>query len=173
MSIAFNNGETPCKDWLAAYSMRLSILYGVAVFISLLNAVLRVLLRLMSAKEAAHTRTDQLSSASTKMWVVQFFNSALILLLINGKQEGIFSVPNNSPILAGKYSDFTAEWYGAVGATIALTCFFNTVMPWTNMMFYLMAGVKRHMDRNYTFDLRKTKKVLQQEYEQLYLGSVF
>ena len=47
----------------------------------MLNAILRLLLGAMSHFEAEHTETERLKSAVNKMWVVQYINIAVILLL--------------------------------------------------------------------------------------------
>lgn len=87
MSITFKEGETPCKQWFYNYFIGMAIIYAVAGFISMLNAIMRYVIREMSQFEAHHTITARLSSAVTKMWVVQFVNSALVLLIINARYD--------------------------------------------------------------------------------------
>jgi len=70
--------------------MTVGIIYGVSAFISGLNAVLRMVLREFSRVESFHTITERLASATTKMWVVQFINTALVLFLINWNYQGLF-----------------------------------------------------------------------------------
>jgi len=70
------------------------------------------------------------------MWTVQFVSTALILLLINANYSNVMTLPEGTPILAGEYQDFSSEWYGVVGATIVLSCFFNAVMPLMNFLYW-------------------------------------
>lgn len=88
----------------------------------------------MSKYERAHTITEQLASSSSKMWIVQFVNTGIVLLLINAKIDS-WKVPKGLPILNGSFDDFTAEWYSSVGTTIAFSLFFGAIMPFTNLMF--------------------------------------
>ena len=50
-----------------------------------LNFILRFTLRSSTKYEGHHTATGQLNSAFSKMWVVQFVNTAVILLMINNR----------------------------------------------------------------------------------------
>ena len=72
-----------------------------------------------------------------------FVNTALILLLINLKLDDnsrlreVFEIPSQSPVLQGEFTDFRPEWYGIVGTAIALSCFTNAVMPFSNFLFWI------------------------------------
>ena len=72
-----------------------------------------------------------------------FVNTALILLLINLKLDDnsrlreVFEIPSQSPVLQGEFADFRPEWYGIVGTAIALSCFTNAVMPFSNFLFWI------------------------------------
>jgi len=79
------------------------------------------LINLASEFEGHHTVTEKLASTTTKMWVVHYISTAIILMLINFNLTDVVTMPVNFPILTGKYKDFTAEWYSNVGATICLT----------------------------------------------------
>ena len=81
----FDGGEKPCVDWLASYSITNAILIGLSLSISILNAVLRVCLRELSQLEGKHSETDRLASATTKMWLVQFVNVGILILLLNSR----------------------------------------------------------------------------------------
>ena len=113
------------------------------------------------------------------MWIVMFVNTALILLLINFRLDDnsrlreIFEVPSQSPVLQGEFADFRPEWYGIVGTAIALSCFTNAVMPFSNFLFWIQKGCSRCMDRGCSCDMRRTSKLIQKEYEDLYMGAIF
>ena len=104
------------------------------------------------------------------MWSVQFISTALLLLIINARTKEtskIFHDENQKgiQILNGRFDDFHAEWYGTVGASIALTCYLNTIVPWANFAFFLAKGLKRCIDRKCTWDMKKTRKIIQEDYE--------
>ena len=61
------------------------------------------------------------------MFVLQFLNSGVIILLINFKFDEVSDSP--IPILKGDYKKFSSDWYRFVGSTISVTVFFMTLMP--------------------------------------------
>jgi hypothetical protein len=102
VTIQFSDGSSPCKSWLADYTLTFTIVYGLALFISALNSILREALYYLSYFERPHTQTEQLEAASSKMWTVMFFNSGLVVLLINANYLRV-PLPANSPVLRGPY----------------------------------------------------------------------
>jgi hypothetical protein len=147
----------------------LSIIYGLAIFISLLNKILTTVLYSLASVERPHTLTQQLEGATSKSWIVMFVNSGLVLLLINANYVRV-PLPSNSPILRGPYRDFSTEWYGPVGATIVITAIINAILPIANISDILLSCCTRCCDRGCSCDSKKTKKNMQGQYEQVYLG---
>jgi hypothetical protein len=62
------------------------------------------------------------------MFLVQFINTGVVILLVNARISEV-SLPETFPVFAGRYSDFTVDWYKNVGATISLTMFINIFTP--------------------------------------------
>ena len=61
-----------------------------------------------------------------KVFVVEFINTAIIIFLVNF-HLGVKLF--NIPLIDGKYSEFSMEWYRVVGSTIVLTMIIRTVSP--------------------------------------------
>ncbi|CDW91797.1 UNKNOWN [Stylonychia lemnae] len=81
---------------------------------------------------------------------------------------------NNFPIFAGEYDEFTVEWYRVIGATISFTLLINIFTPhMANGMFQVIGMIKRCRDRGCTCDRRKTKQLLQSDYEDMNTGTMF
>ena len=55
---------------------------------------------------------------------------------------------------------------------MCLTVFINAVMPWTIFVSWVKALLVRCKDRGCTMNARKTKTLLQQDYEAKYTGPV-
>ena len=106
------------------------------------------------------------------MWTVQFFNMAILLLVVNYKYNKI-DLGEKSPILKGKYKDFTGGWYGDVGSAIVITVFLTSLSPIMNMVFWGFTFCLRCCDRKCTMDPRRTRKLLQLDYEKRYIGPRF
>jgi hypothetical protein len=106
------------------------------------------------------------------MWIVQFFNTAILLLMVNYKYNKI-DLGEASPILKGKYKDFTGGWYGNVGTAIVYTTFITSLLPLANFLFLVKTFCQRCCDRKCTMNSRRTRKLLQNDYEKGYIGPKF
>lgn len=80
-------------------------------------------------------------------------------------------------ILNGSYDNFTQEWYKKVGVQYALAMFISIFTPFSEIATALTAFVKRYFDRSRqpSYKLEgsdgiQTKRVLQEDVEQLYTG---
>lgn len=169
-----------CQDWTDAYFFFNAIVYSISFVIAGLNGCMRYSIREMSRLEGCHTETNRLAAATQKMWIVQFFNTAIVLLAINN-QIGEDSIIRRllvrtgleSFLFNGEYDDINSNWYGQVGVSVAITCFLNAVIPVSNFIFYVQKLCYRQCDRGCSCSSKNTKKFVQFEYEQLYTGAVF
>ena len=139
----------------------------VSLSISFINAVLRKALQLMTNLEGHHTVSEQLESAFSKMWILQYINTAVILLIINNRlaEDGIIgglltTAGLNGVLFDGNYGDFTTAWYDAVGVTIFTTAFINGITPITNISAIVISWLKRCCDRGCSSDNKKTRKTI-------------
>ena len=80
--------------------------------------------------------TKQVAGAFSKMWILQYFNTAILLILINNNlsDSGLImtflnTLGLNGIFFNGDYGDFTTEWYSVVGITIFTTAFINGLTP--------------------------------------------
>ena len=87
----------------------------------------------------------------------EFINTVLLLLLVNAKIPEM-NLPDNFPILTGRFMDFNVPWYKNVGSTIMLTMMINIIMPHiAEHIFYLKTLFNRWRDRGYTRNGKITK----------------
>lgn len=87
---------------------------------------------------------------------------------------GIGKFESPSYFLQGDYDDFSAGWYMNVGTKIIMTMIIELPIPhfWPmTMLTYFKCA--RAWDRSCTKDRRKSKKILQEDYEDLYIGPEF
>ena len=84
--LTFDGGKTyPCRDWIRTNTIGKLLSYGVPLFISVLSWVMKRIISWLSEKEGAHSVTDQLASSTTKQWIIEFINTALVLTVINSR----------------------------------------------------------------------------------------
>jgi hypothetical protein len=104
------------------------------------------------------------------MFLIQFINTGVIILLVNAQVSEV-KLPDFFPIFAGAFPEFNVQWYAVVGYTISFTMILNIFTPHIGLLMKGFLGCfRRCCDRSCSFNKRKTKKVLQQDYEDLYTG---
>ena len=105
--------------------------------------------------EKKHTKTAQSSSATTKMWLVEFIAQAILIWLLNTKgwlPHWLIINPDSG------FSDFDANWYYFIGSTIVYSTFFMALEPFTrDFSSYFEKAYYRARDRNWTQDMTITK----------------
>jgi hypothetical protein len=121
----------------------------------MINTILKFILRKISVFEKRRNLTSELVSSTTKMFLAQFLNTAVILLVING---GISWITYSKIEV---YEDFSVEWYRDVGATLIMTMILNVFTPHiSNAMWQALYGSKRCCDRSCSCDKSRTKQLL-------------
>jgi len=94
--------------------------------IVIINSAVPIIFDLLTGLEGHKTKTVETMRTFEKVTLMQYFNIAIVLLLVNmnlGINVGGF------PILAGEYSEFTVDWYKNIGAALCFTLLVNTASP--------------------------------------------
>ena len=77
-------------------------------------------------------------------------------------------------ILLAEYAEFSQSWYRAIGATVCITLILLVLTtPASNLGFQCMYACKKCCDRGCTCDRRKTKQLVQEDYENINTGNEF
>lgn len=135
----------PCERWLKDYNLAGTMGIVISISITVINTILRESLRSSAKFEGHYTVSEKLSSAFSKMWVLQFLNTAIILLIINNRlsDNGLITkltkTTGTSGILFnGDYSDFSTDWYAVVGITIFTNSFIGGLTPVAGLSAYFV-----------------------------------
>jgi len=102
------------------------------------------------------TETKRLSNTTTITFIVQFFNTAFLLLLVNAN---LSEQPFNFFLDSGNLTDFNSIWFRSIGNIIVGTMWFNAWYPIIEAFLYL--GIRifyRILDGGCNRDKYKTKK---------------
>jgi hypothetical protein len=171
--IEFPNGKKLCLHWFEGYSMSTAMSLLTALVVEIVNEILIVTVSWTSGFLKFLNKSEQLSSCISKMFIFEFINTALVIILVNA-QCPFWNMPDGFPLLAGKYSDFTVQWYRNVGVTLHFTMFIYIFSsPFIGYMLMIPGALRRWYDRGFQKDPRKTRQVLQEDYEELYQGIEF
>jgi len=116
-----------------------------------INYVLRVIIIKLIIGIGNDTLSEQTRLITNGVFVVQFFNTALLLLMVNANlQEQGF--PLSMMSAERGLSDFNSRWFSDIGVTLTGAMLFNVY--WPIVEFFVWAFVrqaKRFLDRGFSF----------------------
>ena len=117
------------------------------------------------------TETMRLSYTTTVTFVVQFFNTAFLLLLVGANMS---EQPFGFGLNGGSFTDFNSAWFRTLGNTLAGTMWFNAFFPVIEALGYFGLRIFfRLLDKGCSCDKYKTKKTSIQAYLNVYTGPVY
>lgn len=137
------------------------------------NYFLRVLIIYLIVYIGKDTKSDETRLIVYGVFVVQFFNTALLLLLVNANLAEQFTFLGK--IFEGKLADFDSYWFGDLGKNLVMAMAYNTVFPMIEAGgFWGMRFGFRLLDRRFkTCNDNYTNKTTISQYVDLYSGPVF
>ena len=146
----------------------------VTIAIVAINFILRLFIIKLIIYIGKDTETEQTRLITNGVFIVQFFNTALLLLMVNANlSEGEPGFLNLFSRQRGM-TDFNSQWFNDIGTTLVGAMMFNVYWPVVEFfVFFGMRSTFRFMDRGFSFDKTKTKKTTLQQYIELYSGPVF
>ena len=104
------------------------------------------------------TVSEQLASITNGVFYAQFFNTGILLLIVNA------NMTEHAPLfltkyIAGRYHDYMPDWYADVGAKIVQTMLINSILPYVGLVTgFLIPWVKKGLDNKFSGNPYKTKK---------------
>ena len=115
--------------WGLATSSALMVVGSSAVLF--INSALAWSINKLTRFEHHHSMSAERSSATSKIFLAQIFNLAIIIILVNAKLPGIFqnALFQSFGLFTGQYDDVDSSWYSVVGASICFTMLLNVFQP--------------------------------------------
>ncbi|KAA0162101.1 hypothetical protein FNF28_04847 [Cafeteria roenbergensis] len=121
-----------CLDLLTTYATAQSLIVGAALLVVVVNMLLTTVLTVITRFERHKNLSDASAALTTKIFVSQFVNTSLIVLLVNAQFQFVQDIGLKGGFLglfAGSYASFEPKWYSAVGVGICITMLTNVVVP--------------------------------------------
>ncbi len=137
-----------------------------------INYVLRTVCIMLVDWIGFSTETVRLSKTTTITWVVQWFNSAFLLLMVNAN---LSEQPITFWLTSGAIPDFNSAWFRSVGDIIVAAMIFNVYYPLLEfVMFWGLRFLFRCLDRGCKIrNDGTTKSTSIQGYINLYQGPLY
>ena len=149
-------GEQICDSYYTQVTWNLLLVNGLSYVLTGINFILRTVCIMLIDWVGFATETERLSKTTTVTFLVQFFNTAFLLLLVGANMS---EQPITFWLDGGQFSDFDQMWFRSIGNTIIGTMYFNAFFPVLESLGYLgLRLLFRIMDRGCSCDKYKTKK---------------
>ena len=163
-------GEKICDFYKGQVFWNFLLVNGLSYVLTGINFVLRTICIMLIDWIGFATETERLSKTTTVTFLVQFFNTAFLLLFVGANLQ-------EQPItfwMSGQFSDFNSMWFRSIGNTLISTMLINAFFPLIESLGYF--GLRlffRCLDRGCSCDRYLTKKTSIQGYLDCYTGPVY
>ena len=157
----------------AYYSDAMSVYFWTTALSYLLigiNYILRTVCIMLVDWIGYATETERLSKTTTITFIVQYFNSAYLLLMVNANMS---EQPITFGLTTGAMPDFNSAWFRSVGDIIVAAMVFNVYYPAIEAIgYWALRWLYRCLDRGCKCK-GDTKSTSIQGYISLYQGPIY
>ncbi|CAD8074203.1 unnamed protein product [Paramecium primaurelia] len=167
-----------CQDWVTQYTFQQSLPWIIVGGLIGVNVIIQYIFIFLSQWEKHLMISQEYSSRILKIFLGQFLNTGLILLITNIDFGN--SARNDAPetirfLFGGKYADIDSKWCQNIGIVLLLTLLINIL---TQPVMLLVEIIIRYIRQAYDqssccLNQKKTKKKNYQEFKDLYKGEQF
>ena len=158
-----------CDAFLQSPGLFETVLVGVAaVAVTIVNSMLKMIIKAISSFERPASFIELQKKVAEKVFVAQFFNTAVSSLVINAAlPELVAGIPIlSSTVFNGTHRDFDQSWYQQIGGPLMITMLINTVGPIGGNLAAELAGAASRVVAKYT-------AWTQRELDEAYTGPEF
>lgn len=122
-----------CIDFIQSRAITITLTIAASFVILGINSFLGIVMRLLTTLEAHKSFDDLNASLTLRLFFAQFFNTALLMILVNVAWPGTAEIPEQ--FKTGKWPDLTVGWYTTVGVQILVTMIINCFTPHIYVIF--------------------------------------
>eukprot|EP01138_Halocafeteria_seosinensis_P011584 gb/GECG01011833.1/.p1 GENE.gb/GECG01011833.1/~~gb/GECG01011833.1/.p1 ORF type:complete len:1174 (+),score=115.66 gb/GECG01011833.1/:1-3522(+) len=158
--------EELCQTFVRKFALARSMTVIAAAAVVLLNVLLKDVLRRVTKLERFDSSSQEKTAAAAKIFLAQFFNTGLAILLTNLNFPFEEVKLGSVRLLSGEFRTLNSEWHGSVGASITVTMLLNIFGPHLATVF--RALIWRCLRRCGT-----RQAVIQEEMDELYSAESF
>lgn len=172
-SIAGRTDIVPCKDFASIYNGYYVLSIFLPIVIALINVVVNIVIKCLNNFERNKSLSKDTTGNLCKIFLLQFINGGLFILLANIKLDAVIKAMKSFPLFTGIYDDMTPSWFKKVGSMMILVMTLNIFTPHLETYIkYITNRFLRCCDSGCS-NGQKTKKTKKKDYYKLYLGPVF
>lgn len=111
------------------------------------------------------------------VFLMSFINTAILIIVAQNcfvASQERYEANNKRDIFIGMFVEFDVQWYLSLGPVVIFAQACMLVFPHLFIVFESMyAGLLRCYDRKGSFNTKKTRCIIQDDYEKIYTGPEF
>ena len=120
-------GVKVCQAYIESLFPTLIFTNGIMVLIIGINIILRTITVKLITWISYDTYSEQMTRIINGVFIVLFFNTGILLLLVNANLNDVSSLLGN--LFDGRFYDYSPQWYVTVGDKLVQTMLLNAFMP--------------------------------------------
>ena len=114
-----------CQPYIFGYTMQVVAQSVASAIVVVLNLLLKPLLIFLVRFEKHHSASGEQMSVMLKLFMAQFFNTAILLVVLNGSFPWLRAQLEGTPVegllFQGEMEDFVPAWYNEVGYALVIS----------------------------------------------------
>lgn len=119
-----------CRQWFEDDLLFKGLLAAGAIIVVVVNFTLQIAVNWFTRLEQPLNLSSFYASLAMKIAVAQFFNTGVIVLLVNSNLFNFLNLIGNSG-----FADFERQWYNRVGGALIITLFIQAFSPHVVQVF--------------------------------------
>lgn len=147
---------------------------AIGAWIAVGNIFITVILQKVMKKQREKDSSAYYEAVTFAIFFTQYINTSVIILLAMNSfvQTQQLRLQNSKMnFLVGPFDEFNSGWYLRIGTAIAFAQGAMLVFPHIfTLLQSIFLGLRRCSDRRFSWNTKKTSKIIQSEYEDLYTG---
>lgn len=177
LKVIFADGKQYCKEWYYTWVQSRYTSPAIGTWTAIINVILTLACTVLGSFRKNDSGVANFRATTFAIFISQYVNTALIVLLAHNsflwdnETRAEYSKAN---VLVGVFDEFDDQWYLRIGSSII---FAQAAMVFFPHIFTILESMqlccKRCVDRRCSFNTKKTRKIIQSEYEDLYTGPEF
>jgi len=165
ISLTKDYEEKFCEKFFKDKTVSFILGTAISFIIIAVNTILKILIIKLIETIRYDTQSEKIAAITNGVFIAQFFNTGILLLLVNANISEHFL---GKFISSGKYYDYYPEWYQDVGTKIVKTMIINCIMPYITLGTSVMIPkMMRLLDGGNPY---KTKKTSMAKFKMLHGG---
>lgn len=168
--------STPqCKAFYSGYIVVEVLTYSATFLVVIIGKVLEAFVGVLNRAEKHSCLSEAQGSYMKKIFISLYINMALVVLIVFGRVNGLPSAFAQASVLQGIYPDFTAAWYGNVGAYLLLTFIVQiaSVPLWSLFQYFISHPFARWLVYPSIRKCTNTSIIIQDDLNAYEVGPIF